>query len=364
MKKVVFIISLFFLVGNFVPAKTPQSQVDSLAKVIDSNGKRINTVEDQLDQASKHIEHLEYAVDKQKEIIVQEQMAIGNSLGAASCLLAVFSLIIAIGGFILGWYISKKKKEVEKLLSIVEAKKIDVTKTSKEITDLNDEIKNNIKGLYKRLRQEETTTLLERLVEVPEDIENLSKLLFSRTLRSSDFEILLKAYKNLLKENSNKDADYMLLFFQHFCGQSIKTDVLRKDIIDFFPRGLKCAFKQDVINSLSSLIEVLNSTTIEGGNENVLAKYIKALNKSRHKEYRESYQIIIDKCNATINLQTVWNNLADENVIIEPFGNLLCDKYKEDQEFVKKVQEQIASIKENDEYKDVKSSKKEAKEEV
>lgn len=350
MKKVVFIISLFFLVGNFVPAKTPQSQVDSIAKVIDSNGKRINTVEDQLDQVSKHIGHLEYAVDKQKDIIAQEQTAIGNSLGAASCLLAVFSLIIAIGGVILGWYISKKKKEVEKLLKTVEKKKTEVIDTGKKVSDLNKEINENVEGLYARLRQEETTTLLKRLVEVPEDISNLSSLLLSRPLLPNDFKILLEAYENLLKENPDEKRGYILLFFQHFCGQSIKTDLLRKDIIDFFPSGLECAFKQDVINSLSSLIEVLNSTTIEGGNENVLAKYIKALNESRHKEYRKPYQIIVEQCGDTINLQIVWNNLADENVIIEPFGNLLCEKYKENQGFVRKVQEQIASIKENDEH--------------
>ena len=58
----------------------------------------------------------------------------------------------------------------------------------------------------------------------------------------------------------------------------------------------------------------------------------------------------MEQCGDTINLQIVWNNLADENVIIEPFGNLLCEKYKENQGFVRKVQEQIASIKENDEH--------------
>lgn len=374
MKKLIFFISLCLFVSCAVSAQTLQSRVNKVIETVNKNEAEIKEVESKIDKLSDRFDNLEYAVDKQKDIIAQEQSAIENSLGSASQTLSIFSYILgAIGvlitilGFGLGVYISKKQKKVESLLQIVEEKKnavellnTTIEETSRTMQQLNDDINKDVEGLYQRLRREETVTLLKRLVDVPEDISNIDSLLLSRTLDPEDFELLLKAYTKLMSENSEYAENlsfssykrrYLLLFFQHFCGKSIQSSLLRNDIISYLSLAIQCAFKTDIKNSISSLIETLNNTTIEEGNEYILTKFIAAFNSSKHKNYIEPYQLIVDKCNDSINLQSVWGMLAEQSIIIEPFGNLLTAKYKADTEFIKAVKEQIEASKEVEEEK-------------
>ena len=62
------------------------------------------------------------------------------------------------------------------------------------MTNLNNEIRDDIEKLYLRLRREETVTILKRLVMVSEDLNNLISLLLSKELESSDYTILKIAY--------------------------------------------------------------------------------------------------------------------------------------------------------------------------
>ena len=372
MKKLATLISLCILTLCAIYAQTPQTQQNIYKNTIAQHQEKINEIEDKnkeieasLKELSSHVNCLEYVVDKQKDIIAQEQSVIENVFSSTSWQLNIFGILLTIGGIALGWFISRKEKNMKNLLDTVEKKQKEITSLKQDIeaTDqsmrkLNDEMQNNVDGLYKRLRRNETISLLERLVNVPEDIGNLTDLLLARDLEYEDFNMLFNAYTKLMEECADyakiskgfKQSDqnqYLLLFFQHFCGKAIQTSILRKDLIEYFPTALRCAFKSDVRNSLSSLIEALNNNTIDGGNESILAQYIIALYCSQHKNYTEAYQLIIDNCKDSINLQSVWNMLVEQKVIIEPFGNLLCEKYKEDTEFTKKVKKQIATLLQN-----------------
>ena len=373
MKKLTFFISLCLLVGGTVSAQTLQSRVNKVVETVNKNEAKIKEVESKIDKLSDRFDNLEYAVEKQKDIIAQEQTAIDNSLSAANHNISIFSyivaaigIIIAIGSFAFGAYFSKK---IEQILERVDKKRDQIDKLKREITTikdeakaLNDEIKDNVDSLFNRLRRNDTISILERLVDVPEDIGNLSDILLARKLHPSDFDLLLKAYTKLMSENKesaeevsifgiSQKGQYLLLFFQNFCGKSIQSSLLKDDVISYFFTALQCAFKIDVKNSLSSLLETLNNFDINGENESILAKYLVALNKSKHKTYTEPYQLIVDNCNDTINLQSVWNKLVEQNVIIEPFGNLLSTKYSSDTEFVKTIKTQIEKSKKKAEEK-------------
>lgn len=360
MKKLVFLVLIFINLSPLL-AKEGDQSIDSIINVVNLNTEKINNIENNLNGLSSDIQHIEYVVSQQKEIISQEQSAIENSFSSSSRLLEIFGIIIGvlglfltIGGIFLGLFISNKEKSVRILLKKVENINKDVTKTSNHINQLNDEINNNIDSLYSRLRQEETTTLLKRLIEVPLDIVNITQLLLSRTLRKEDFPLLLEAYNKLQLELTNfneKDilpdsykVNYLLQFFQHFCGESIETENLREDIIKFFPQGLNCAFPSDVRNSLHSLLNALNRLDLGSLKEDILLKFILGLNNSRNKNYTEAYNIIIEK-SESINLENVWMKLIDKKVIIEVFGDLLCKKYKEDENFIKSVRKQITEHK-------------------
>ena len=378
MKKLTFFISLCLLVECTVSAQTLQSRMNIVVETVNKNEAEIKEVGSKIDKLSDRFDNLEYAVEKQKDIIAQEQTAIDNSLSAANQALSTFSyilgaigLIITVLGFGLGIYISKKQKKVESLLQKVEEKKTvvellndEISATSIEMHNLNNEIKNDMKGLYKRLRSEETKELLNRLIQVPFDINNLVDILVSRTLPLEDFDTLLSAYTSFKQERGDDPVieiisqvgiaqwiglssrgKYLILFYQNFCGESMLNDSIREDVIEFLPHALQFAFKSDIINSLTSLMNALNENNIQGRNEDILTKYIVALNASQHKTYTEAYQLIVDNCNDTINLQSVWNKLVEQNIIIDPFGNLLSTKYSSDAEFVKTVKTQIKESK-------------------
>ncbi len=381
MKKLTLIISLCLLVGCAVAAPTTQVQVKKLTEAVNKNEADIQEAESKLDKLSSRFNNLEYAVDKQKDIIAQEQATIENGLASSSRHLDMFALLIALGGIFLGWYISRKEKAMQKLLedvtrkqeeitvlknevdtkkNDVESLKQDVDETSAKMQKLNDDINNDIEGLYQRLRREETRELLNRLVKVPFDIDNLLEILISRILQLEDFDTLLTAYTSLKQEcedaplyevisqvgniqrrELSSKGKYLILFYQNFCGESMLNNSIREDVIEFLPYALECAFKSDIIISLTSLINVLNENNIQGRNEEILAQYIIALCQSDKSTYNEPYKIIVDTCDHSINLRNVWDQLVQFGVAIEAFGNLLCDRYKEDAEFITKVKKQI-----------------------
>lgn len=286
--------------------------------------------------------------------------------------MGIVGLVLTVGGVALGWFISRKEKSVQKILIAIEEKqretmslredveqkkkdveilKVDIDATSSRIEKMQEEINNDIEGLYQRLRREETVTLLKRLVAVPQDISNISKMLLARQLEKEYFGLLHKAYNQLMIE-CPEDADqsilfrpsykssYLLLFFQHYCGESLRTSGLKEDVIAFFPTALSCAFKVDVVNSTLSIVETLNGTVDDDIYE-VLCKYLSALSGSKHGKYIEPYRIIATKCGDEIDLRKVWDKLVEQNVIIVPFGNQLCARYCDDVEFIRNVHENL-----------------------
>lgn len=362
MRRLASLFSLWLMTICVVCAQTVQEDSNTVKEPAVQYQEKINEVdaksrelEASFKELSAHVSCLEYVVDKQKDLIAQEQSAIENGLTVSGIFLGIFSLVIAVVGIGLSVYISRKEDSMKELLEIVSQKQTEIESTGQRVEKLNSEIQNDMEGLYLRLRRNETICLLERLVEEPEDIDNLSSLLISRPLAPEDFDILLKAYTKLMDECDNTakipigehlslQNQYLMVFFQHFCGKSIQNKTLKDDLINFFQHVLRCAFKSDVKNSLLSLIETLNNNTIEGGNDLILAQYIRALNNSQHKDYTEPYQLIMDNCKDSINLQSIWDNLVEKKVIIEPLGNLLCEKYKDDIIFTQRVKDQIATL--------------------
>lgn len=369
MKKLLFFMFAMLVCPN-LHAQKLQVRVDSLSASINwSNIKienlnvKMENIEGSIEGLTKQVENLSYLVEAQKEVISQEQSAIENSMGAVNTLLAVFSLIITLGGIFLGWFINRKEKNVQALLMQVESKKKEVekleektAKTKGEIEELNDSINNDIEGLYAKLRREETITHLKRLVYEPNDIGNILPLLFSRELMDSDFKYLLTAYRNLENKNDNgikveglfvqrlsSKGQYLLLFFQHFCGQSILHELVKDDIISFFRPAMECAFLNDIKNSTESLIGCLNKSDTDNKSD-IIFQYISALNKSKYKTHNKLYEMIVSKCKDDFVIQSVWVKLVEANIFIPTVGELLCKRFGDDEGYVKGVQESMTEL--------------------
>ena len=357
MKKLISLI-IVCLACSSLHAQTLRVRVDSLSASINRSDVKIESVEKSIDGLTRQVENLSYLVEAQKEIISQEQSAIENSMGAVNTLLAVFSLIITVGGIFLGWFINRKEKNIQSLLKQVETKKEEVEKleeetsnTRKAVMELSDNINKDIGGLYAKLRREETITCLTRLVYEPDDISNILPLLLSRELIDSDFKFLLTAYRNLENKSDNgivfdglfaqrlsSKGQYLLLFYQHFCGQALCHELVSADIVNFFPHLLRCAFKKDVINSAISMVNCFNREEDAAVNKvEIVYLYLKALHESKYSNLEDAYSVIVSKYRNDDELKDIWKRLYDNNIYIATFNKLLCDRYCEDILFVEEI---------------------------
>lgn len=398
-------------------AQKLQVRVDSLSVSINRSNAKIENINESMDKLSKQVEslaymveNLSYTVEAQKDIIGQEQSAIENSMGAVNILLAVFSLIITIGGIYLGWFINRKEKNVQALLNQVKTKKEEVeklekstlktkeevekleestlktreevkkleestsktkdevekleektSKTKDDIVELNNNINSGIEGLYEKLRREETITYLKRLVYEPNDIGNILPLLLSRELIDSDFKYALAAYRNLENKNDNglkvegllvqrlsNKGQYLLLFYQHFCGQALCHELVAADIVAFFPYLLQCAFKNDVINSTISMVNCFNREDTTVDKVETVYLYLKSLHESKYTNLKEAYSVIVSKYRNGDELKDIWIHLEENHVYIKLFNELICEAYQEDETFVARVKAQKEdSVEEN-----------------
>ena len=374
MKKLISLIIVCFVYSS-LHAQALRVRVDSLSVSIGRSNAKIENlnidmedIEESVDGLARQVENLSYLVETQKEIISQEQSAIENSMGAVNIFLAVFALILTIGGIYLGWFINRREKNVQSLLKQVETKKEEVEKleektsnTRKEVMELSDNINKDIEGLYAKLRREETITHLKRLVYEPNDICNILPLLLSRELIESDFKYLLTAYRNLENKDDNgvvhgglfarslsSKGKYLLLFYQHFCGQALCHELVAAEIVSFFPYLLQCAFKNDVISSTTSMVNYFNRGNVAVNKVETIYLYLKALHESKHSNLEDAYSIIVSKYRNDDELKDIWRHLEENHVYIKLFNKLICEAYQEDETFVARVKAQKEeSIEEN-----------------
>lgn len=357
MKKLLSLI-LICLTCSSLHAQTLRVRVDSLSASINRSDVKIESVEKSIDGLTRQVENLSYLVEAQKEIISQEQSAIENSMGAVNTLLAVFSLIITVGGIFLGWFINRKEKNVQALLKQVETKKEEVekleestSKTKDEIVKLNDNINNDIEGLYDRLKEAETISLFKRLVNVPLDIANVSTLLLARDIDVSNFKYLLAAYRKLKIMNVNIERHeylYILLFYQHFCGQAIAHSLVKDVLIRSFPKCFYYAYQRDIEYSTKSLVICLNEDKSIENKIDILYAYIKALSESEHKEYCLPYEIVANNYNNEDDLIQLWEKLVANKIVNKQFGELLCDRLSSNESIVSDIKKDIEEVENND----------------
>ena len=372
MKKLISLIIVCFFYSS-LHAQALRVRVDSLSVSIGRSDAKIENlnidmedIEESVDGLAKQVENLSYLVETQKEIISQEQSAIENSMGAVNIFLAVFALILTIGGIFLGWFINRKEKKVQALLMQVETKKEEVekleektSKTKDDIVELNNNINGDIEGLYERLKKEETVSLFRRLVEVPWDISNVGTLLLARKIDISNFKYLVLAYRNLKDSGTDgqtggimysyKDL-YLVQFFQHFCGPAISHSLIKDDLIEFFPAGFSCAYQSDIEYSTNSLIMSLNRDKSIGNKPEILYTYIKALNESKHNTTSIPYEIIVSKYDNDDDLIQIWEQLISNSIIIKQFGELLCDRFSTNNAFVSSVKDSITKMETEDKH--------------
>ena len=117
-------------------------------------------------------------------------------------------------------------------------------------------IQNDIYGLFKKIKRQETIDILTRLKKIPKDILNVNTLLVSRDLLQEDFVGLKEAYSNLDNDIECRNS-YKILFFQHFLTNSLNDEILRTELTDFIPHAIRCSFENDILKSTHDFVLVV-----------------------------------------------------------------------------------------------------------
>lgn len=275
----------------------------------DETNRRIECLRDSLEKSIIDIHRIEskqdiliYRIDAIDKLMEHSSSAITNELSASNKVLTVSSLVISLVAILLGIFVTWMQSKVSKISRTVQDLSRDVEKKKNEVERLVNEINTDFDSLFIRIRRADTLEYLKRLEDVPKDIANLSDLLLARELEPEDFQYLKNAYVKLVDsgdENAGGNAFvnnygncYRLLFFQHFCGQSVEDDFLRDRMVVDFERLVPCCFDNDIKKSLSELAPVLNKRDVTYDRVNILTSLLSALHKSKFKNNADVFTIL------------------------------------------------------------------------
>lgn len=269
-------------------------------------------------------------IDVIKGIVEVSNSSISCQISTLNAFIAGFSLLFVIAGIIMGIYISNLEKKTLKIKESVENKEKEIVKLAKIVKETDEKIQSDISGLYAKLRDEETITLLKRLEEEPQDITNLGDMLLARQLPSEGFSFLKSAYMKLLPIGEDvcqrvgfslsKKELYLLMFFQHYMYDSLLDNELSKEMHDFISTGMSCAFKRDIIKTTEDFCKALSINTVPFDKKDYLVDYLKALNNSKYKDLIELKNIFENNISSQNLLSKAIEKCAQDNVYLSLFG--------------------------------------------
>lgn len=276
-----------------------------------------------------HLENLNENIDAIRNIVDISSSTVANEISAVNTLLVAFSIVFAIVGIGLGIYISWLQVKVSEMSKKIAEKEEKIIRLANTVEETDKKIQSDISGLYAKLRNEETLTLLHRLEEEPQDINNLADLLLARPLNSACFPILKQAFLKLKSFGPEINKDdfiapnykelYTMLFFQHYLRESILDNELRADIMIDFQNSMTCAFKCDIIKSTEDFCQALSVNNAPFDKVAILVDYLKALNQSRFRNLIELKNIFQDNLKKDILVDAI-DQCRKDKVYLELFG--------------------------------------------
>ncbi len=349
MSKIRYIVVLLFLTCYYVLQiySAPKANTDVVIKHrIDSLEFVCKEIQTKQDINSIQLNSIQTSLNSTQQIFSSTVSSVSTQIDASNKLLntwgfilAVVALAISILGFFLGNYIRNRANMIK---TLTEQGK----ETEKSIKGIQNSIDSNISDLYKKLRREETSYILKRLQQVPEDIANFGALLLSRDLDTDDYSLLLKAYLHLLsmeqdirKRSIKTDDDdmfaslygidsyfdryksnYIIIFFQHFLNFAIQENTLQREIVENFKNLCDASFQNDIIKSTHDLLHGIEDLE-EQLKQKIIIEYIIALSKSRHNDANLYNDII-----TTLQLEQfgdIWKEVAKADKYVVVFAQTL-----------------------------------------
>lgn len=245
-------------------------------------------------EIKQEIDKLEETIDRERYISDKSFNSISNQLSASSNSLSLFGILFGVLAIAIGFYVTYIERKIvalkEKNIYLLNETKL----VKDEVVEINRLIQQDIEGLYKKIKREETSHILDRLIKVPHDITNLMSNLLSRELDKADFDKLKISFQKINPNEKDIIMRYQILFFQHFSDLALKDKTINPFFTEVIPHAIECSFENDIMKSTNDIFSYL----IDEGfvnNKLQINAYFKGLSKSQFKDYRPLYDLIIQK---------------------------------------------------------------------
>lgn len=369
------LLALLCLVNTFGFARI--TKLDSLSiRVVDVETQlhverqAISILQKEVEINEKSLRCIEEHVDRVNEEISNQIASSSHTIQVWGWIFTVLAILVSIAGILFAYYIHKTSKDMSRLTSEAaeqlkqaeeqsndinemqqrtmsqqsEIKKalLEIENQKHELQKLYSDIQKNSQKIYTSMRREETTALLIRLEEIPEDIVNISKTLFTRNLNDTDFTKLLNAYYNLIarsKELNNisstvelrtKDYNfarlensYILLFAQHFMGKSIVKEEIRESLRSrFFLLFNECFFRNDAEKSTKDFKQGIMNLSDAKLQMDLMKEFVEAIIRSRYQKLTELYDILLSGW-TELQLREIWETVTKKQTDALPFANAI-----------------------------------------
>ena len=327
---------------------------------LNNNANNIDKNKRELDELKNELELLE----KVNERILD---GVSRQLEAASYNLTIFGLLFAIAAIILGVYITRIESKVVRLSEENKTLLNQTEKSKEEVVAINNLIQKDIYGLFTKIKREETVHMLNRLSEIPKDINNLLEPLISRELEKEDFKILKLAYlkikelpsepRPLFSTKMSYPDSYKLVFFQHFLDLAIRDKDIGKDFTEFYKTGIACSFENDIVKSTQDFINAIVEMGYKPKKEEI-GSFMKGLSVSKYKDFNDLYVLIFDSLKCREDRFEFFNFINDDLESRQSksnFGKQLVVNYSSENltanetEIIKKTETLIAELEQEEE---------------
>jgi hypothetical protein len=329
-------------------------------------------------EIEQKLEKIQETIDRERYISDKSFNSISNQLSASSNSLSLFGILFGVLAIAIGIYVTYIERKIvalnEKNIKLLNDTKL----VKEEVVEINRLIQQDIEGLYKKIKKEETSHILDRLIKVPYDISNLMQDLLSRELDKVDFDKLKISFHKINPKEKDYVHKYQILFFQHFADLALKDENINPIFTENIASAVNCSFENDIMKSTNDIFSYL----IDDGfvnNKLQINEYFKGLNRSEFKEYKPLYDLIIQKIShrdklfllcqlieSKVETQISKTYLGDiiqekygkleltesEKTVIEDLKNLKLQKEEREEKLRKEEEERVAFLQKQKEEKE------------
>jgi hypothetical protein len=303
-----------------------EKRMDSLQSVIKNQQEIIAGQQRLLDRLSGDVNHLEGQINTVTGIVDTTFDGVGAQLTATSNFITWVGIILSILAIGIGIYVTYLVNKVRVMRIDSKVLMQSMIKVKGEVEAFQKEINDASGKLFHQMRDEETTQILQRLNNVPDDIVHFGSLLLTRDLNKSHFDLLKTAFVQASDENK---PPYLIIFFQHFSDLAFFDQQIAPGLIAELKSCMYLAFQPDIVKSAKDFISGILRRGIQA-NKEILNDFTKNLSASKYAVYDPVYNVMFTEAGTRSAKFAIFDNVdrvPENKVFMKEYGKHLI-QYK------------------------------------